>query len=266
MQADVLGERGPGVVLLHGQPGTRDDWKWVARLLAPDFRVVVPDRPGYGATGGPATGFGGNAAATVDLLDRLGFERAIVVGHSWAGGAALACARQHRERVEGMVLVSSVGPGERIGWEDRVLAAPAVGPMLARGFIGGVGLILSSGWVQSVADRRLPARTEDAVVSLSKLTKSRAPVWRSFVAEQRSLLAELQGLEEGLGDITAPVEVVHGRSDRLVPHRVAEHLGQRIPGAQVTLLPGVGHLVPHDAPAAVATAVREVARRAAGGS
>jgi pimeloyl-ACP methyl ester carboxylesterase len=265
MVFDVSGGGGATVVLLHGQPGLGDDWRWVVRELDPELRVVVPDRPGYGRTGGPATGFSGNADAVVEMLDRLGAERAVIAGHSWAGGAALACARDHPDRVAGLVLASSVGPGERITWEDRMLAAPVVGDLLAAGFIGGLGLILSSAWVQSVADRRLPARAEDAVVALSKLTRSRAPVWRSFVAEQRSLLTELEDLAPALGRMEMPTEIVHGRSDRLVPYQVAELLGQRIPGARVTLLPGIGHLVPHDAPAALAHAVNDVARRSVAG-
>lgn len=265
MVFDLFGGSGPTVVLLHGQPGTGDDWRWVIRELDPLLRVAVPDRPGYGRTGGAATGFSGNADAVVEMLDRIGVERAVIAGHSWAGGVALACARDHPERVAGLVLASSVGPGEHITWEDRMLAAPVVGDLLAAGFIGGLGLILSSAWVQSVADRRLPARAEDAVVALSKLTRSRAPVWRSFVAEQRSLLSELEGLAPALARIDVPTEIVHGRSDRLVPYRIAELLGQRIPGARVTLLPGVGHLVPHDAPTALAQAVNEAAGRSAAG-
>ncbi|HET6875527.1 MAG TPA: alpha/beta hydrolase, partial [Acidimicrobiales bacterium] len=131
MEATIRGEGGAAVLLLHGQPGTAGDWQRVAGLLEDRYTVVVPDRPGYGATGGRATGFAGNARATADLLDRLGIERTVMVGHSWAGGVALAAARDYPDRVAGLVLVSSVGPGEHLGWDDRLLAAPVIGETLA---------------------------------------------------------------------------------------------------------------------------------------
>ena len=90
---------GPAVILLHGQPGSAADWDAVVPLLAPDFTVVVPDRPGYGRTGGPARGFAGNATAVLDLLDHMGIARAIAVGHSWGGGVALAVAEVAPVRV-----------------------------------------------------------------------------------------------------------------------------------------------------------------------
>ncbi|MST32634.1 alpha/beta fold hydrolase, partial [Acidimicrobiaceae bacterium USS-CC1] len=63
---------GPVVVLLHGQPGTSADWSAVVPLLADRFRVLAPDRPGYGRTAGPAAGFAGNAEAVLAHLDRAG--------------------------------------------------------------------------------------------------------------------------------------------------------------------------------------------------
>src|SRR5438309_8766575 len=114
LTADVTGE-GPPVVLLHGQPGSGADWARASSLLASTNTVVVPDRPGYGRTGGRALGFRANAAAVVALLDRLGLERAAMVGYSWAGGVALALAEDHADRVSGLALVASVSPGQPLG-------------------------------------------------------------------------------------------------------------------------------------------------------
>lgn len=247
-------------MLLHGQPGTGLDWEWVTPLLEQDFTVIVPDRPGYGATGGPATGFAGNATAVVALLDRLGMDRAIMVGHSWAGGVAMALAARQPERVTGLVLVSSVGPGENLGWEDRLLAAPVVGELIAGTAIGGVGLVLGSRRVQSMADRRLPGRAREAVMALTRLTRNRSPVWRSFVAEQRALVGELDGLADRLGSIAAPTVILHGDTDHIVAPEVSDRLHRAIPGSTLQLLAGTGHLVPHDRPEAVASAVRRAAR------
>src|SRR4051794_20637875 len=79
------------VVLLHGQPGGRRGWQRVMDSLGPGFSVVAEDRPGYGGASsvGP-TGLAGNADAVVARLDSLAVDAAVVVGHSWGGGVALA--------------------------------------------------------------------------------------------------------------------------------------------------------------------------------
>jgi pimeloyl-ACP methyl ester carboxylesterase len=256
--AEVSGE-GPAVMLLHGQPGTGSDWQWVAPRLENKFTVIIPDRPGYGRTGGTATGFAGNGRAAIELLDRLGWEQAILVGHSWAGGAALAAAHRYPKRVSGLVLVASVGPGERMRWDDRLLAAPVVGELIAAVAVGGVGLLVGSKRVQSLANRHPSGRARDALSALSRLTRGRSRVWQSFVTEQRAMIVELDGLAAALPSITVPTAILNGQSDHLVPPEVGETLQRAIPGASRRLLLGVGHLLPHDRPEAIAEAVREVA-------
>ncbi len=261
LYADVQRNGTTAVVLLHGQPGTGGDWDWVAPLVEDRYTLVVPDRPGYGRTGGSATGFAGNAGAVVALLDRLEVHRAVLVGHSWAGGIGLAAAVAHPDRVSGLVLVSSVGPGDPIGWADRLLALPLLGEVAAATTIGGVGLILGRRRVQALASRRLDGWAKDAVTSLTRLTRGGSGTWRSFVAEQRALLSELPALAGRLGSIDVPTAVLHGRNDHLVPVSVAEHLSAAIAGATLTVLPRAGHLLPHDRPEAVAVAIHDVAAR-----
>jgi pimeloyl-ACP methyl ester carboxylesterase len=258
--------QGPSVVLLHGQPGTAWDWQWVAPLIEDDFHVLIPDRPGYGRTGGPATGFAGNASAAVDLLDRDGIERAILVGHSWAGGVVIAAAERFPDRVAGAVLVASVGPGARIGWEDRLLSAPVLGEAIAAVTIGGAGLILGSRRVQRLADERLAGRAREAVTALTELTHGygASRVWKSFVAEQRALISELEGLGPGLRNMATPTVIINGAGDRIVPPAVAAMLAATIPRAVHIELPGVGHLLPRDRPGQIADAVRSVDGRGPG--
>jgi pimeloyl-ACP methyl ester carboxylesterase len=261
--ADRYGSGSP-IVLVHGQPGSALDWNAVAPLLWHDFTVIVPDRLGYGRTGGSAAGFEDNAASLAGLLDRLAIPRAVVAGHSWGGGVALAFAESFPDRTAGVVLAASIGPGERFGWDDRFLAAPILGEALAALTIGAAGRLLASRRAQAVADRRLGGRAREAVKVLTGLTGARtgAAVWRSFVVEQRALLRDLETLAPGLSRIAVPTAVIHGRADRVVPLSIAERLAATIPDSTYTVLPGAHHLLPHEHPHAVAAAVREVADRA----
>jgi pimeloyl-ACP methyl ester carboxylesterase len=254
--ADITGTGTP-LVLIHGQPGSAAEWRGVTVALGAEFTVVAPDRLGYGRTGGPAGGFADNAHAVVALLDRLGIERAVVAGHSWGGGVAIALATLAPKRVAGLVLVASVGPAEPVRRGDRLLAIAPVGSAVAAVALGAAGRMLSLTSVRVVVDHRL--RTPEA--DLARLADSwrRGGLWRSFVVEQQALVDELWTLTPALGAIAAPTTVVVGTSDHIVPAAVASRLTAAIPGARLVQIRGAGHLLPYEHPGTLALAVRDVA-------
>ncbi|HET9071146.1 MAG TPA: alpha/beta hydrolase [Acidimicrobiales bacterium] len=255
---------GPAVVLLHGQPGTSADWSAVVPLLADRFRVLAPDRPGYGRTAGPAAGFAGNAEAVLAHLDRAGVGRAVVAGHSWGGGVALRLAALAPDRVAGLVLAASVGADTPTPL-DRVLALPPLGDLLVAAALVGTGRALSVPAVRRRLRGRLPPARSTALEALLRAGdggRRSSPAWRSFAVEQRAFVAEAAGLAAGLPGIACPAEVVVGAADRVVTPVAARRLAAAIPAARLVELPGVGHLLPHDAPHALARAVTGAARRA----
>lgn len=260
---DIYGS-GPEVVLVHGQPGSAADWARVAPLLSGYYRVIVPDRPGYGRTAGQATGFAGNAQALIRTLDSLGAEKAIMVGHSWGGGVAIAAAALHPMRVRGLVLAASVRPGESLGWVDRMLASPILGDALAAVTIGSTGMVLRNRKVREMVERRFDGRAREVVRALEGVTgaRTRAPVWRSFVSEQRRLFDELDSMGPALPTIIVPTIVLSGAADHIVPAAVGERLAASIRGAEHRVVPGAHHLLPLDHPGEIATAIRDVDHRA----
>jgi len=263
LEADIRGE-GPAVVLLHGQPGSAADWQPLVPLLQDDFTVLSPDRPGYGRTGGTAVGFRANASAISALLDRFGFASAIIVGHSWSGGVALAMAEEWPERVAGLVLVGSVGPAETLSRIDRLLAVPPVGSAVAAVVLNVAGTVLSLPAVRQFVDRRVRGTTDESLAAMADAWRA-GHVWRSYVIEQRALVYELPGLGPGLAGVRAPTSVLVGGADRIVPPATGERLAAGIPGARLVSVAGVGHLLPRERPDAVAAAVRDVSGRSASG-
>lgn len=253
---------GPVALLVHGQPGQGSDWNRVAIELASSNRVVVPDRPGYGKTGGKAVGMAANADSLAQLLDDKEISSATVVGHSFGGGVALAMAMRHGDRVGGLVLVGSVGTASSLGPYDRVLGLPVVGEALA-----------VTGWELSrrmlPALRRRSARLPQAIQARLRAipepwnstdgqlgSDAASATWRSFVTEQRALLAETPYLEGGLSSVRAPTAVVAGERDRLVPARAALELADTIPGAELIWVPGAGHLLPQEAAGVLVEIIR----------
>ena len=269
--ADVSGG-GPAVVLLHGQPGSRGDWARLTRRLTADYLVIAPDRPGYGDSGGRARGFRGNAAAVISLLDRLEVAQATVVGYSWAGGVAVALAQESRERLAGLVLVSSVCPGEPLGQLDKMLAVPPIGTAVTA-----AGMYMANGILSLPPVRRTLQRRQQGDAGgdagtdgddagglaphevVAEWVSTRA--WQSFVTEQRCLVDELPLLAAGLAAITTPTVVLVGDADRMVPPGNGRQLARTIPGARLVELAGAGHLLAHQHPDEVAAAVRQVVTR-----
>lgn len=249
---------GRQVVLLHGQPGSGADWQRVADRLPAGLDVLALDRPGYGASPLRPGGFAANARAVAAELDARGVGKAVLVGHSYGGGVALALAGLAPERVEALVLLASVGPGCLSGW-DRLLSAPVAGevcaftawrlsPWLGRAYLAALARFRGRpiGWDEHVN-----------VQIWGHSRRHHQPLWRTFLTEQRALVRELGDLAEGLGKVTQPTLVIADPSDGVVPVATARELAAALPGARLRLVNGVGHHFPRRAAALVADAVAE---------
>jgi pimeloyl-ACP methyl ester carboxylesterase/uncharacterized membrane protein YbhN (UPF0104 family) len=243
------------VVLLHGQPGSPADWQLVTGRLPAQLHAVAADRPGYGSSRLPAGGFAANARAVLDDLDSRGITGAVLVGHSYGGGVALAAASLAPSRVAAVVLLASVGPGCVTGW-DRLLAAPGAGqlcalvawrltPWLARARLAGIA------W------RRGRPLGPDEHVNWQVWGHAGHghPLWSTFLTEQRALLRELDELEDALPSVRAPVLVLADPRDTIVPFETARRLVRALPDARLQVVEGAGHHLPRRAPEAVADAI-----------
>ena len=226
----------PPLILVHGAGGTYRHWPEEVRAL-PGRRVIALDLSGHGGSPSPAPGtVAALARSVLGLLDALGLETAVVAGHSMGGAVALTLALEAPPRVAGLVLC---GTGARL----RVSAAV----------------------LQATADPASLAGAADAMAQWSFGSLAGPALRREFV---EGFLANAPGVVHGdfaacdafdvmarLGEIRAPALVVCGSEDRLTPPKYSEHLRDHIQGARLEVVPGAGHLVMLEAPAAVARAV-----------
>lgn len=104
---DVPDDR-PTVVLVHGLGMSARSLLPTARLLAREFRVVLPELPGNGHSTRPADVLDvpGLADALIGWMDGCGLRTAVLVGHSLGAQVAVHAAVRHPERVTGLALVS----------------------------------------------------------------------------------------------------------------------------------------------------------------
>jgi pimeloyl-ACP methyl ester carboxylesterase len=202
-----------------------------------------------------------NAEELAVLLADRAAGPATVVGHSYGAGIAILLAARHPSLVGGLVLVGPVGHSDGVTRLDHVLGWPIIGPVLA-----GIGLLASGRLLPLVRAviQRVPGNALRAVeVSLPDNRFAHGglrgrSVRRTFVAEQRALVREIDDVEAALDDIAVPTAVVAGAWDMVVRPAVASQLARSLRHGELVVVPRVGHFVPRDAPTAVIDAVRWV--------
>lgn len=222
-----------GVLALHGWQRTHRDFE--PALGAPAFSdghgAVAVDLPGFGATP-PPPGAWGSADYAEHLLGLFDADdlagRVTVVGHSFGGRVAVRLARRAPERVERLVL-AGVPLLDRQGRRSSPAVRYRLGRRLHR-----MGL---------VGDDRMEALRQ----------RYGSPDYRAAQGVVRGVFVTLMGesYAEDLAALTCPVDLVWGADDDQVPVEVAERVRALVPGADLRILPGVGHLLPTEAPDAL---------------
>ncbi|MFC6631786.1 alpha/beta fold hydrolase [Microbulbifer taiwanensis] len=122
---------GPAVVLLHGFPGLAYTWRHqIPALAAAGYRVIVPDLRGYGQSDMPADVAAYDIAHLTDdlagLLDALGEDQAVFMGHDWGGLLAWQMALLHKERVAGVIALNTPHIPHWMLWLHPAIVTPAL--------------------------------------------------------------------------------------------------------------------------------------------
>ncbi len=118
-------EQGDGfpLVIIHGLFGSADNWRTLSKKFAETYRVIALDLRNHGRS--PHTegmSYGAMAADVLALMDKLGLEKAYILGHSMGGKVAMQLALNHAGRVEKLI-VADIAPVEYGHGHDEVLAA-----------------------------------------------------------------------------------------------------------------------------------------------
>lgn len=237
---------GPPVVLVHGFASSLFTWKDVLPALSRSHDVIALDLPGFGLSDLPADlSFEDLPSAVLGLMERLGVERAALVGNSMGGAVAAMVAAEHPERVSALVLVDAAGfnlePKDQPPMV-RLITSP-VAPLLA-GLPGKRLLVERSLREVFHDDRRI---TEERVGEY--LAAARRP---GSLRAMRSLLLSLGErsdlVKDQLPRLQAPTLVVWGREDRWIPLADADRFVEAIPGARKVVIDACGHMPQEEKP------------------
>lgn len=251
----------PTLLLLHGTGAATHSWRALAPRLAHGFRVVAPDLPGHGFTSMPppdGLSLPGMAAALGALLAALGAAPALVVGHS-AGAAVGARA----------ILDGGCAPRGLVGLNPALLPLAGLAGQLfspAARWLGGVSLaprlFARLGESPAVLDRLLRG-TGSSIGDDGRRGYATLVGNPGHVAGAIGMMArwDLRTLERDLPRLPVPLLAIVGARDTTLPPEEGERVRQRVPGASVETLAGLGHLAHEERPDLVAARIAAFAAK-----
>ena len=263
---------GPAVVLLHGWPGDRGDFRLVEPLLRGVADVVVPDLRGFGESDrhavDPDEGYSGAAQArsVTGLLDELGLGPVVLAGYDIGSRIAQVVAQASPDRVRALVVAPPApGAGRRVldpaaqgeFWYQHFHRLPVAGQLLD-GDPDAVRSYLRHFWTHWSGPSFVPSADD-----LERLSAgyARPGAFTSSIGWYRAgpgIVARslAERAPEPADRLRVPVHLLWPDHDPLFPPEWGDRLEEFFADVTVTPLPDAGHFVPLEEPEAFAAAVR----------
>ncbi len=240
---------GPALVLIHGSNASLHTWEpWVTRLGG-KYRIITLDLPGHGLTG-PHPGGVYDYPVFVDVVNqvmiKLGIGHAVIGGNSMGGGVTWMYALAHPEKTDGLILIDAAGAprwqAKSVPIGFRLARTPVINKLML--YISPRSVfeksLLASVSVKSVAD----AATVDRYWELNRYPGNREATLRRFALAHNNHPAT----KERLTAIKAPVMIMWGEEDGVIPVSSAKWFADALPGAKQNIYPKVGHLPMEEVP------------------
>ena len=257
----VIKGSGRPVVLIHGNPGSCEDWTRLYAPLASRYCAFAFDRPGHGHSDRPNRG-----NVTIDVqarilcaaLDQLRVEKPILVGHSWGGALALIYALLYPRDVSGLVLLAPAvyESDDGVSFLSKLPAWPVIGDILNFLFTPMIGAwLVRTDLAKAFAPDKVPASYLRH--TLTEWTRPRKVKWYSV--DDALLNTSLPLFSPRYAELNLPAAIVTGDSDQIVPAELNAHrLHGDLSGSSLTVLKKTGHQIPFTRTEAVIAAIETV--------
>jgi pimeloyl-ACP methyl ester carboxylesterase len=259
----------PTILAVHGFRGTHHGLLRVVDQL-PDVRVIMPDLPGFGASG-PLPGAVHNIDAYTEWLGSLSDElglgaETVLLGHSFGSIVAAHFVAGHPGRFRQLILVNPISAPALSG-PKGVLSQLAAGYYRAGAALpewAGAGLLRHPLVVRIMSEAM--AKTRDG--ALRRFVHGQHAAYFSDFANRDMLLESFEAsishtAAEVADRLTLPVLLVAGDRDEVAPLPAVRRFHERLEDSRLTVIPGVGHLIHYETPEPAAHAIRDFIREEA---
>ena len=250
------------ILLLHGFPQCWYSWRHQIPALATRYRAVAPDLRGYNRSEKPSSGYdlGTLADDIAGLIDRLGYERAVVVGHDWGGEIGWAVAMKHPERVAALAVLNAPHPAayrrEALrnprqmlrSWYVLFFQIPRLPEQLLTAFHGRLTMAMLR---RTAHPGTFSA--DDLAVYRDAITQPGAA--RAALAYYRAPFRSPRSASRWLRRIDCPTLVLWGTADLALDEALLDGHNAWAPNLTIRRFPGVSHWLPEERPAEVSEAL-----------
>ena len=248
---------GEPILFIHGTAAWSGLWRETMTPLAEaGYRCIAIDIPPFGFSERPAAPSYGNqdqARRIIALMDALRIERAILLGHSFGGGATVETALMIPDRVEALILLDvgglnlnlpSPSPKRGPSTAEIVLGAPVLrnpllattgtNPLFTRTLLSSMTLDPADATDEKIRILQAPLVLEDATNTLGD--------WLQYVltVQEASRTSDPMNYKT----LTMPTLIIWGDSDKVIPIEEGQYLNSLIPHAEFIVMRGVNH-IPH---------------------
>ncbi|MBP6441064.1 MAG: alpha/beta hydrolase [Sphingorhabdus sp.] len=237
------------LVLIHGSNASLHTWEPWVKALGKDYRVISLDLPGHGLTGRNPAGVYDNASyvSVVDrLLTKLNVDNAVIGGNSMGGGVSWLFALTHPEKVDALLLVDASGQPQaksgKLPLGFKLMRTPVIKEAVR--FIAPRSIFESSVKTSMSVQSKINDQLIDRYWELNRYPGNREATMQRF----SSLKNMTPVTKERLSAIKAPVLILWGAEDNLIPVTSAKWFAEAIPQAKLVIYRNVGHIPMEEIP------------------
>jgi pimeloyl-ACP methyl ester carboxylesterase len=217
--------QGPAILVLHGWGGSSDSWIETQKILSKEYKVIVPDLPGFGKSAPPQRPW--KVGDYVDFVskfsEKLNLEDFFLIGHSFGGRISIKFSIQHPEKVKKLILCDSAG----------IKPDPSLKTII-------IFWLVRIG--NAIFTPKIFKRFQDSARNLFYIfLRNRDYAKANGVMKEtiKKVLAEDLLLE--VPKIKAETLIIWGEADRMVPLKYARMFKEKIENSRLEVLPKIGH-------------------------
>ena len=237
--ATVTVGEGPTIVCVHGLTSSRRDWGPMApALLEAGFQLIAVDQRGHGDSTVGSAGFGSTQLGSdlAHVLEELDVHAAALMGHSMGGMAAMALAVDHpeifRNRIDRLILIATAATtkffsGSSLGLRLGGIRIPERPRPANKRLRLGAGVVFGDAPSLHMID--------EAILSATRVSED--------VRVSATLALRDHDVLDRLGAVDRPTLIIGGMKDRLIRPAHLLKLARAIPGSELHMLEGAGHMI-----------------------
>jgi len=250
---------GEDLLLIHGLPGSLEDWEPIVIGLSSKFRVTSYDRPGHGYSSAKniAYNLAHNADIVLGLINELKLKSVIVVGHSYGGSILMELAVRNPQEIKAYISVA--GATNLVENIDPIYSIIKI-PIIGRGFVATTSWLIGPTMIEDGVNQAFHPNEQiipDGYIDSRMIIWLQTKVAISTAREELNINSDLNRIIPEYGNISKKFIIIHGENDLLVPKDDSVKLHKTIRNSKLVILSDTGHQVQYERPEMLIRTIEE---------